>query len=85
MPQIEMYTTNYCPYCVRAKRLLKDRGVEEIKEIQVTDRTEVFKRCGRLSVPQIFIDDVHVGGFDDLVVWDKSGQLEKALAQDLQS
>ncbi len=82
MPKIEMYTASWCAYCVRAKRLLKQRGVAQIEEIFIQDRTEVFERCGRLSIPQIFIDDVHVGGFDDLVIWDRDGRLKAALEKE---
>lgn len=84
MPRVVMYSTRFCPYCTMAERLLKARGVEEIEKIQVDAsselREEMVKRTRRLTVPQIFIGDAHVGGFDDLSALDRQGRLESLLA-----
>ena len=76
---ITMYTTEVCPYCLRAKALLKARGVTEIDEIRVdldpTARTTMIERTGRRTVPQIFIGDAHIGGCDDLMALDQRGGL----------
>ena len=84
MTRIEVYSTNYCPYCVRAKDLLKRKG-QEFVEIDVTDdaglREKLVKKSGgRRTVPQIFINDTHIGGFDDLNALEKSGKLDALLA-----
>lgn len=85
MASIEMYTTAICPYCVAAKNLLKQKGLDyaEIRvDLDVARREEMLARSGgRRSVPQIFIDDIHVGGFDDLVAADRSGRLAGMLGQ----
>ncbi len=77
-----MYTTGLCPYCYRAKKLLDGKGVsyEEI-DIMFTagKRDEMIKRSGRRTVPQIFIGDTHVGGFDDLAAMDSAGTLDPLL------
>lgn len=78
-----MYSTELCPYCRMAERLLLERGVAEIEKIRV-DRdserlAEMIARTGRRTVPQIFIGDVHVGGFDDLAALDHGGQLRGLL------
>ena len=83
MPVIEMYTTAICPYCVAAKNVLKSKGLE-YSEIRIdTDRaklTEMLERShGRRTVPQIFINGIHVGGHDDLVAADRSGRLAEIL------
>ena len=82
MAKIEVYTTDYCPYCVRAKSLLKNKGVE-FKEIEVKtdqERLDLVKKSnGMRTVPQIFINDKHIGGFDDLHKLDLSGELNKML------
>jgi glutaredoxin 3 len=74
-----MYTTEWCPYCVRAKSLLKQRGVGEIEEIRVDthpeERQTMVQITGRRTVPQIFIGDTHVGGCDDLIALDQRGAL----------
>lgn len=74
-----MYTTLVCPYCQRAKMLLKQRGVEQIDEIRVdlqpTERDTMIQITGRRTVPQIFIGDTHVGGCDDLIALDQRGGL----------
>jgi glutaredoxin 3 len=79
MPAIKMYTTAVCPYCVRAKQLLKAKGVAQIEEIRIdTDpvaRAHMMEVTGRRTVPQIFIGDMHVGGCDDLVALDAKGDL----------
>ncbi|TXI22432.1 MAG: glutaredoxin 3 [Roseateles sp.] len=79
MPAITMYTTQICPYCVRAKMLLKQRGVEQIEEIRVdlnpAEREVMMAKTGRRTVPQIFIGDTHVGGCDDLYALDQRGDL----------
>lgn len=84
MANITVYTTNYCPYCVRAKDLLKRKGAS-FSEVNVEDDAEREKMItlagGRRTVPQIFINDVHVGGFDDLNALDKAGKLEPMLAE----
>ena len=76
---VNMYTTQVCPFCVRAKQLLKQRGVEMIEEIRVDldpeQRARMMKITGRRTVPQIFIGDTHVGGCDDLVALDQRGGL----------
>jgi glutaredoxin 3 len=74
-----MYTTQVCPYCVRAKALLKQRGVDAIDEIRVDlnpgERDRMVELTGRRTVPQIFIGDTHVGGCDDLMLLDRTGGL----------
>jgi glutaredoxin 3 len=79
MSPVKMYTTQVCPYCVRAKALLKQRGVEAIEEIRVDlspgERETMMQLTGRRTVPQIFIGDTHVGGCDDLMALDREGRL----------
>jgi glutaredoxin 3 len=79
MNPVKMYTTQVCPYCVRAKALLKQRGVQTIEEIRIdTDpaaRDEMMRITGRRTVPQIFIGETHVGGCDDLIALDQRGGL----------
>lgn len=79
MPEITMYCTETCRYCVMAERLLESRGVTAISKIRVDlepeRRTEMEEHTGRRTVPQIYIDDYHVGGFDDLAALDKAGRL----------
>jgi glutaredoxin 3 len=76
---VKMYTTQVCPFCIRAKQLLKQRGVELIEEIRVDlepeQRAAMMKITGRRTVPQIFIGGTHVGGCDDLVALDQRGGL----------
>ena len=86
MTHIEMYTTRVCPYCVAAKNLLKARGLEW-QELNVDSDTEARAQMqarsgGVRSVPQIFVNDHHVGGYEELVAADRSGQLKRWLAQD---
>lgn len=79
MAAVKMYTTQVCPYCIRAKSLLKARGVHEIEEIRVdlqpAERDAMIALTGRRTVPQIFIGTTHVGGCDDLVALDQRGAL----------
>jgi glutaredoxin 3 len=83
MAAVRMYTTQVCPYCVRAKALLKQRGVEQIDEVRIDldpqQRQQMMALTGRRTVPQIFIGDTHVGGCDDLMALDRSGGLTPLL------
>ncbi|MDA8129439.1 MAG: glutaredoxin 3 [Betaproteobacteria bacterium] len=85
MPKVVMYCTAVCPYCVAAERLLKSRGVTEIEKIRIdldpSKQEEMIARSGgRRTVPQVFIGDVHVGGFDDTSALDAAGKLVPLLA-----
>ena len=79
MQAVKMYTTAVCPYCVRAKQVLKSKGVEPIEEIRIDSdpaaRAHMMEITGRRTVPQIFIGDTHVGGCDDLIALDAKGEL----------
>ena len=79
MPHVKMYTTAVCPYCVRAKQILKSKGVSDIEEILVDQlpeaREHMMNITGRRTVPQIFIGETHVGGCDDLMALDAKGGL----------
>jgi len=79
MNTVRMYTTLVCPYCQRAKMLLRQRGVDQIDEIRVdlnpVERDAMVNLTGRRTVPQIFIGDTHVGGCDDLIALDQRGGL----------
>jgi glutaredoxin 3 len=79
MPTVKMYTTAVCPYCVRAKQILKAKGVDHIEEVRVDvnpeERARMMEITGRRTVPQIFIGDTHVGGCDDLMALDSQGGL----------
>jgi glutaredoxin 3 len=83
-PKVEMYTWRSCPYCIRAKQLLKSKGVDFIEYSIDGDeaaRSQMAKRAnGRRSVPQIFINDQHIGGCDDLHELDWQGKLDQMLA-----
>ena len=82
MARVEMYVKAFCPYCYRAEKLLEAKGVEyETYELNSSDlRQEMIQRAnGRTTVPQIFIDDHHVGGCDDLYALDREGKLEQLL------
>jgi glutaredoxin 3 len=83
MPPVKMYTTAVCPYCIRAKQILKAKGVEAIEEVRVDmdpqERFRMMEITGRRTVPQIFIGDTHVGGCDDLVALDQRGGLDPLL------
>ena len=85
MAKITMYATAVCPYCVNAERLLKAKGVTDINKIRIDlqpeQRAEMMQKTGRRTVPQIYIDDLHVGGFDDLHALDLAGGLEPLLAK----
>jgi glutaredoxin 3 len=79
MPNVEIYTQDWCPYCVRAKQLLARKGVQfhEIDAPQGSPaRAESLERSGRTSVPQIFVDGRHIGGSDDLAALDRAGKLD---------
>lgn len=77
--RVLMYCTAVCPYCVRAEQLLKQRGIDAIEKIRVDlepgRRNEMVARTGRRTVPQIYIGDTHVGGFDDIAALDRAGRL----------
>ena len=83
MPHVKMYTTAVCPYCVRAKQILKAKGMAEIEEIRIDQlpeaREHMMSITGRRTVPQIFIGDTHVGGCDDLMALDAKGGLQALL------
>jgi glutaredoxin 3 len=83
MPHISMYCTAVCPYCVAAERLLKSKGVTEIEKIRIDQqparRAEMMERTGRRTVPQIYIGERHIGGFDDLSALDAAGGLQPLL------
>ncbi len=83
MQTVKMYSTGSCPYCHRAKALLKQRGVEAIDEVRIDERPAERKTMidltQRYTVPQIFIGDTHVGGCDDLMALDRAGRLEPLL------
>lgn len=83
MPQIAMYCTAVCPYCVAAERLLRSKGITEIEKIRVDldpeRRAEMMERTGRRTVPQIYIGETHVGGFDDLAALEHAGKLDPLL------
>jgi glutaredoxin 3 len=82
--RVVMYSTAVCPYCQRAEALLKARGVAEIEKVRIdadpSRRDEMVSRTGRRTVPQIFIGETHVGGFDDLAALDREGKLAPLLA-----
>jgi glutaredoxin 3 len=84
MRKVTMYTTAVCPFCMRAERLLSAKGVTDIEKIRVdmdpVRRQEMMEKSGRRTVPQIWIGDRHVGGFDDLAALDHAGELDKLLA-----
>lgn len=79
MQTVRMYTTAVCPYCIRAKQILKAKGVERIEEIRIdtdpAERMKMMELTGRRTVPQIFVGDTHVGGCDDLIALDGRGGL----------
>lgn len=82
---VVMYSTAVCPYCVMAERLLKSKGVENIEKIRVdldpAIKENMIQKTGRRTVPQIYIGETHVGGFDDLSALDRAGKLEPLLQQ----
>ncbi len=79
MAHVKINTTQVCPFCIRAKSLLKQRGVEQIEEVRIDldpeERQAMMDKTGRRTVPQIFIGDTHVGGCDDLIALDQRGGL----------
>jgi glutaredoxin 3 len=83
--KVLMYTTAVCPYCVRAEQLLKRKGVLEIDKVRVDLQPELriamMEKTGRRTVPQIYINGEHVGGYDDLASLDRAGALDKMLAK----
>ena len=84
MPKVQVYATGWCPYCARARQLLQSKGVE-IEEIDVDARPgareEMIARSGRRTVPQIFINQAHIGGCDDLLALDDRGGLDPLLQE----
>lgn len=84
MNKVLMYTARVCPYCVAAKKFLENKNVT-VEEVRIDEdparRAEMRTRAGRTSVPQIFIGDTHVGGYDDLVALDRAGGLAPLLAK----
>ena len=83
MPNITMYCTAVCPYCTNAEKLLNRKGVTQIDKIRIdlepSRRDEMIARTGRRTVPQIYVGDTHIGGFDDLSALDKAGGLTTLL------
>ena len=83
-PRVTMYTTAYCGYCRRAERLLAAKGITDIDELRVDEdpdlRLAMMRRTGRRTVPQIYIGDRHVGGYDELAALDRAGTLNALLA-----
>ena len=81
--RVLMYSTAVCPYCNMAERLLKAKGIDEIEKIRIDldpeQRALMMEKTGRRTVPQIYIGDTHVGGFDDLSVLDREGKLDPLL------
>lgn len=81
--KVRMYSTAVCPYCNMAERLLKSKGIDEIEKIRVDlepeQRALMMEKTGRRTVPQIYIGDTHVGGFDDLSALDREGRLDALL------
>ncbi len=84
MAKVVMYSTGVCPYCIQAERLLKSKGVDNIEKIRVDLQPEqrdiMIEKTGRRTVPQIYVGDTHVGGFDDLSALDRAGGLDPLLA-----
>ena len=84
MAKVTMYATGVCPYCLMAERLLRAKGVAQIEKIRVdlepARRTEMMERTGRRTVPQIYVGERHVGGYDDLAALDRAGGLDALLA-----
>jgi glutaredoxin 3 len=85
MARVVMYCTEVCPYCVRAERLLKRKGVQQIEKIRIDLQPErgeeMIRKTGRRTVPQIYINETHVGGYDDMAALDQDGGLDPLLAQ----
>ncbi len=85
MPEITMYSTTVCPYCINAERLLASKGVKDIHKIRVDiepqQRVEMMQRTGKRTVPQIYIGEVYVGGFEELYALDRAGELDLLLSR----
>jgi glutaredoxin 3 len=83
MSAVKMYTTGVCPYCQMAERLLTSKGVAEIDKVRVdlepARRAEMMERTGRRTVPQIYIGETHVGGYDELAALERAGKLDELL------
>lgn len=84
MPKVIMYVSGFCPYCTMAEKLLRARGVEEIDKIRVDlqpeQRVEMMNKTKRRTVPQIYIGERHIGGYDDLALLDRNGEVVRLLA-----
>ncbi|HEX7466319.1 MAG TPA: glutaredoxin 3 [Usitatibacter sp.] len=84
MAKVTMYSTGICPFCLMAERLLRSKGVAEIEKVRVDldppRRQEMMERTGRRTVPQIYVGEKHVGGYDDLAALDRAGGLDALLA-----
>ncbi len=84
MAKVRMYSTQVCPYCQMAERLLRSKGVTELEKILIdkdpAQRAEMMEKTGRRTVPQIYIGETHVGGYDDLAALDRAGGLDPLLA-----
>ena len=87
MPSVLMYSTRVCPYCVMAEKLLQKKGVAQLEKILIdvdpAQRETMMTRTGRRTVPQIYIGDHHVGGYDDLAALDRAGKLDALLADQI--
>jgi glutaredoxin 3 len=85
MARILMYATGVCPFCLMAERLLRAKGVAAIEKVRVDlepgRKDEMIERTGRRTVPQIYVDDRHIGGYDDLAALDRAGGLDPLLAR----
>jgi glutaredoxin 3 len=85
MANVVMYTSASCPFCMNAERLLANKGVTAINKIRVDlepeQRVEMMEKTGRRTVPQIYIDEQHIGGFDELRALDQAGGLDPLLAK----
>jgi glutaredoxin 3 len=83
MAAVKMYSSGVCPFCIMAERLLNSKGITEITKIRVdlepVKRTEMMERTGRRTVPQIYIGETHVGGYDELAALDQAGKLDALL------
>ena len=83
MSAVKMYSTGMCPYCVMAERLLASKGVTTIEKIRIdldaAKRAEMMERTGRRTVPQIYIGETHIGGYDELAALDRAGKLDALL------
>jgi glutaredoxin 3 len=83
MAKVLMYSTGVCPFCLMAERLLKSKGVADIEKVRVdlepARRDEMMQRTGRRTVPQIYVGERHVGGYDDLAALDRAGGLDSLL------